>query len=101
VQGQSDLLRLFWHFIRAAASRTFCTAGNSNPMRIAMIAITTSSSMSVNPASARPAGRRERRTRNDMDDLTGERERRGKNLSDYNQILMSCDSNRGILLAAA
>jgi hypothetical protein len=30
------------------ASRTFCTAGTSSAMRIAMIAITTSSSISVN-----------------------------------------------------
>src|SRR5207237_26391 len=43
-------LRLLVHLERAAASRTFWTAGSSNPMRIAMIAITTSSSMSVNAA---------------------------------------------------
>ena len=35
--------------MRAAASRTFCTAGSSSPMRMAMMAITTSSSISVNP----------------------------------------------------
>src|SRR5262245_46061715 len=40
-------LRLFMHFARAAASRTFCTAGNRSPTRIAIIAITTRSSMSV------------------------------------------------------
>jgi hypothetical protein len=34
--------------MRAAASRTFYTAGNNSPIRIAMIAITTSSSISVN-----------------------------------------------------
>src|SRR5262245_35921887 len=34
--------------MRAAASRTFCTAGNNRPMRMAMMAITTSSSISVN-----------------------------------------------------
>src|SRR5262245_29715931 len=45
-------LRLFVHFMRFAASRIFCTAGSSNPIRIAMIAITTSSSIRVN------AGRR-------------------------------------------
>src|SRR6266545_8126813 len=33
--------------MRAAASRTFCTAGRSSPMRTAMIAITTNSSISV------------------------------------------------------
>jgi hypothetical protein len=31
----------------AAASLTFCTAGNSNPMSIAMIAITTNNSIRV------------------------------------------------------
>src|SRR5262245_24998902 len=40
--------RLFLHWTFAAASRTFWTAGSSRPMRIAMIAITTSSSISVN-----------------------------------------------------
>src|SRR4029078_12190118 len=39
--------RLLVQADRAAASRTFCTAGSSNPMRIAMIAITTNSSLSV------------------------------------------------------
>src|SRR5215831_12952066 len=41
-------LRLLAHLIRAAASRTFWTAGRSRPIRMAMIAITTSSSMRVN-----------------------------------------------------
>src|SRR4051794_30522178 len=36
------------HFIRLAASRIFWTAGSKRPIRIAMIAITTSSSISVN-----------------------------------------------------
>ena len=36
--------------IRPAAARTFWTAGRSSPIRMAMIAITTSSSISVNPA---------------------------------------------------
>src|SRR5262245_37770788 len=35
--------------MRLAASRTFCTAGRSSPIRIAMIAITTKISISVNP----------------------------------------------------
>jgi hypothetical protein len=39
--------RLLVHRIRLAASRIFCTAGRSNPTRIAIIAMTTSSSMSV------------------------------------------------------
>src|SRR5262249_14839244 len=34
--------------MRLAASRTFWTAGRSRPIRIAMIAITTNNSMSVN-----------------------------------------------------
>src|SRR5882757_2987752 len=40
-------LRLFTHLVRAAASRTFWTAGKSRPISTAMIAMTTSSSMSV------------------------------------------------------
>src|SRR3954463_9252057 len=39
---------LFEHVARLAASRTFCTAGTSSAIRMAMIAITTSSSISVN-----------------------------------------------------
>src|SRR5262245_46091088 len=41
-------LRLFWQLKRAAASRTFWTAGSKRPMRMAMMAITTNSSISVN-----------------------------------------------------
>src|SRR5579884_3825997 len=41
-------LRLFVQRIRDAASRTFWTAGRSRPIRMAMMAITTSNSMSVN-----------------------------------------------------
>jgi len=37
------------HLIRLAASRIFCTAGKSSAIRMAMMAITTSSSMSVKP----------------------------------------------------
>jgi hypothetical protein len=33
--------------MRAAAARTFCTAGSSSPIRIAMMAMTTSSSINV------------------------------------------------------
>src|SRR5262245_41231436 len=40
-------LRLLAHRIRLAASRTFWTAGSSRPMSTAMMAITTSSSISV------------------------------------------------------
>src|SRR5262249_20014655 len=35
--------------MRAAASRTFCTAGSNRPMRMAMMAMTTSSSINVKP----------------------------------------------------
>src|SRR5437762_7636975 len=48
-------LILLLHLVRAAASRTFWTAGRSRPMRTAMMAITTKSSIRVN--AARPAGR--------------------------------------------
>src|SRR5581483_8411007 len=44
--------RLFMEAVRCPASRTFCTAGMSRPIRIAMIAITTSSSISVKPVRA-------------------------------------------------
>src|SRR6266404_3346393 len=40
---------LLAHLMRAAASRTFCTAGSNRPIRMAMMAITTSSSISVKP----------------------------------------------------
>src|SRR5438128_602247 len=35
--------------MRLAASRTFCTAGSSRPMRTAMMAMTTSNSIRVKP----------------------------------------------------
>src|SRR5438034_968982 len=40
-------LRLFWQVARLAASRTFWTAGTKRAMRMAMMAITTKSSMRV------------------------------------------------------
>src|SRR5262249_53201186 len=43
---------LLVHWMRLAASRTFCTAGSNRPIRIPMIAITTSSSIRVNPRRA-------------------------------------------------
>src|SRR5262245_49530355 len=61
-------LRLFWHFMRAAASRTFCTAGSRRPMRIAMIAMTTSNSIRVNAARPRIAVDR------DIESTPGEKE---------------------------
>jgi hypothetical protein len=39
---------LFEHFIRLAASRIFWTAGSNRPIRMAMMAITTSNSIRVN-----------------------------------------------------
>src|SRR3954471_14484422 len=51
--ARPSCLRLFWDWVRAAASRTFWTAGSSRPMRMAMMAITTSSSISVNPRRTR------------------------------------------------
>src|SRR5262249_18207915 len=47
--ARPSCLRLFWHCRRAAASRTFWTAGTSRPIRMAIMAITTNSSMRVNP----------------------------------------------------
>ena len=40
---------LFVHWMRRAASRAACTAGNNRAITTAMIAITTRSSMSVKP----------------------------------------------------
>src|SRR5437763_3681622 len=61
--------RLFWHLDRAAASRTFWTAGSSRPMRMAMMAITTSSSISVN------ADRGRRARKEDIPDPPGREKR--------------------------
>jgi hypothetical protein len=36
------------HCVRAAAARAFCTAGTSSAIKMAMIAITTSTSINVN-----------------------------------------------------
>src|SRR6516165_3447043 len=62
-------LRLFWHFMRLAASRTFCTAGSSRPIKMAMMARTTNSSMSVNAYRRdmmKPPARDERRVGGQM-----------------------------------
>ena len=48
VQGQADLLQVVDTLARRAASRAAWTAGNSRAIRTAMIAITTSNSISVN-----------------------------------------------------
>src|SRR5437660_11873183 len=55
--------------MRLAASRTFWTAGNSRPIRMAMIAMTTSSSISVKPRRKRERNTaRTSRKRNDEQD---------------------------------
>ena len=46
--AKPSCLKLLVHCVRAAASRTFCTAGKSKPIKMAIIAITTKSSISVN-----------------------------------------------------
>src|SRR5713101_6029101 len=46
--ARPSCLMLLEHFMRLAASRIFCTAGSSSPISTAMMAITTSSSISVN-----------------------------------------------------
>src|ERR1700730_14088614 len=47
--ASASCLRLLTHCDRRAASRAACTAGNKSAIKTAMIAITTSSSISVNP----------------------------------------------------
>src|SRR5262245_27318512 len=66
-QAMANWCRLLEHLARAADSRTFWTAGRSRPIRIAMIAITTRSSINV-----KPRYRRER----DIGTLQGNRENR-------------------------
>src|SRR6267154_1603254 len=46
--ARANCFSLFVDLARLAASRTFWTAGSSRPIRIAMMAITTNSSISVN-----------------------------------------------------
>ena len=48
VHAMPNCFMLLLQLMRAAASRTFCTAGKSRPTRIAIIAMTTSSSINVN-----------------------------------------------------
>src|SRR5262245_54024946 len=47
-QARPICLRLFWQFIRLADSRTFWIAGRSRPIRMPIMAMTTSSSIRVN-----------------------------------------------------
>src|SRR6516165_8421915 len=54
---RASCLRLLTHWARRAASRADWTAGNSSAIKTAMIAMTTSNSMSVKPARARRGGR--------------------------------------------
>ena len=50
VQGETDLLEVVATLgAEAGESRTFWTAGSSRPIRIAMMAITTSNSIRVKP----------------------------------------------------
>ena len=49
VHCQPNLLQIVGALRRRAASRAACTAGNSRAINTAMMAITTSSSISVNP----------------------------------------------------
>src|SRR5262245_32996899 len=44
---RAGLLEILTHCVRIAASRTRCTAGTKRPIRMPMIAMTTSSSMRV------------------------------------------------------
>jgi hypothetical protein len=55
--GQAHLFEVVGAADAGRRSRTFCTAGSSRPMRMAMMAITTNNSISVNP-------RQDRRIRN-------------------------------------
>ena len=48
VQREAQLLQIVAHCACRAASRTACTAGSSNAIRIPMIVMTTNNSMSVN-----------------------------------------------------
>jgi len=54
-------LRLLEHLARLPASRTFCTAGNKSAIKTAMMAMTTSSSISVKPFEARVTWRKDAR----------------------------------------
>src|SRR5262249_13179173 len=51
--ARANCLTLLVHLIRLAASRTFWTAGNSRPTSTPIIAMTTKSSISVNPLASR------------------------------------------------
>jgi hypothetical protein len=46
---KSICLRLFWHWDFNAAEHTFCTAGSSSQIRMAIMAITTNNSTRVKP----------------------------------------------------
>src|SRR5262245_31566391 len=65
--------RVFWHWVRLAASRTFCTAGRSKATSTPMMAMTTRSSIRVKPRV------RSRRGERDMEGLFLKRaQRKGK-----------------------
>src|SRR5579872_6475054 len=52
-RARTICLQLLTDCMRAAASRTFWTAGKSRPIKMAMMAITTNSSISVKPRQRR------------------------------------------------
>lgn len=62
-------LRLFKHWARRAASRADCTAGSNKAIRTAIMAMTTSNSIRVNPWRFLGIG---------MDSANGEREGRDR-----------------------
>src|SRR4051794_14978049 len=53
MQPRASCLRLLVHWARRAASRAACTAGSSSAINTAMMAMTTSNSISVNPGRIR------------------------------------------------
>src|SRR5476651_2643091 len=60
-QAMPICFMLLTHCVRAAAARTFCTAGTRSAIKIAMIAITTNSSINVKPAERERDGMEESR----------------------------------------
>src|SRR3954469_20061528 len=70
--------RLLVHCMRRAASRAAWTAGNSRAIRTAMIAITTSSSISVNPRDLRLGIEASQLEETEMRDFTCEAETQSK-----------------------
>ena len=57
MKARPTCFRLFVHWARRAASRADCTAGSSSAIKTAMMAMTTSSSISVKPRRQQRRGR--------------------------------------------